>query len=66
MLAHRCPLRPSMLYLGHFADLGKRHIPPAFIIRYIYVAVVPNIDHQCAICRNVIMAWAVVKRFVVC
>ncbi len=66
MPPHRCPLRPSMLYLGHFADLGNRHIPPAFIIGYTYVAVVPNIDHQRAICRNVIMAWAVVKRFVVC
>lgn len=66
MLVHRCPLRTSILYLGHFADLGNRHIPSAFIIGYTYVAVVPHIDHRLATCRNVIMDWAVVKHFVVC
>src|ERR1700730_7379330 len=42
LCSHLFPLRTCSLHLGHFADLGYRHIPPAFVVRQTNVTVVPD------------------------
>src|SRR5947209_9629647 len=46
LFSHLCPLSTSSLHGRHSADFGDRHIPPAFIVGYAYIAIILNVDDR--------------------
>src|SRR5579884_3061408 len=51
LCSHISPFSTCFHYLIHLAYLGYRHVPPAFIIVYSFVAIIPNINDRGSLCH---------------